>query len=197
MNKRNEGLDLLRCLSMLMIAVVHLFGHGGVLGALTPGSTGYNLSALVYTLVFCAVNCYALISGYVGVTARHRCRSLAYHWLVVVFWGVVLALIVPLIRLDAAQPLNIHLEPGEVIEAGQTHPNIYIVQGILLVFSEAYGAPKVSATGVLDAETSLALREFQRVNGLPQTGQLDKLTWRLLALQYPLAADTLLGSQQS
>ena len=83
-----------------------------------------------------------------------------------------------------------------MIEAGQSHPNIYIVQGILLVFSEAYGAPKVSATGVLDAETSLALREFQRVNGLPQTGQLDKLTWRLLALQYPLAADTLLGSQQ-
>ena len=113
-------------------------------------------------------------------------------------WEVIYALYEPaLIRLDAAQPLNILLEPGEVIEAGQTHPNIYIVQGILLVFSEAYGAPKVSATGVLDAETSLALREFQRVNGLPQTGQLDKLTWRLLALQYPLAADTLLGSQQS
>lgn len=103
MNKRNEGLDLLRCLAMLMIAVVHLFGHGGVLGALTPGSTGYNLATLVYTLVFCAVNCYALISGYVGVTARHRYRSLAYHWLVAVFWAVVLALIVPLIRPDAAQ----------------------------------------------------------------------------------------------
>ncbi len=112
-------------------------------------------------------------------------------------WDAIFALYEPaLIRLDAAQPLNIILEPGEVIALGQTHPNMYIVQGILLVFSEAYGSPKVSATGILDDETSLALQDFQRLNGLPQTGQLDKLTWRLLALQYPLAADTLLGLQQ-
>lgn len=110
-------------------------------------------------------------------------------------WDVLVALYEPaLIRLEAAQPLNILLEPGEVIEIGQKHPNIYIVQGILLAFSEAYGAPKVSATGVLDTETSLALQDFQRMHNLPQTGQLDKLTWRLLALQYPLAADTLLSS---
>ena len=110
-------------------------------------------------------------------------------------WDVLVALYEPaLIRLEAAQPLNILLEPGEVIEIGQKHPNIYIVQGILLAFSEAYGAPKVSATGVLDTETSLALQDFQRMHNLLQTGQLDKLTWRLLALQYPLAADTLLSS---
>lgn len=103
MNKRNEGLDLLRCLSMLMVVVVHLFGHGGLISALKPDVTAYNMATLVYTLFFCAVNCYALISGYVGVTARHRYRTLAQHWLVAAFWAVVLTLTVPLIRPDAAQ----------------------------------------------------------------------------------------------
>ena len=102
MNKRNEGIDLLRCLSMLMVVVLHLFNHGGVNSALTKGSTGYNASYLVYILFLCAVNCYALISGYVGVTARHRWRNILSHWLVVVFYAVLLTLVVPLVVPDVA-----------------------------------------------------------------------------------------------
>ena len=103
MNKRNEGLDLLRCLLMLMVVVVHLFNHGGLITALIPDITTYNMAVLVYTVFFCAVNCYALISGYVGVTARHRYRTLAQHWLVVAFWAILLTLVVPLIRPDATR----------------------------------------------------------------------------------------------
>lgn len=103
MNKRNGGIDLLRCLAMLMVLVLHLFNHGGVISALAQGSTGYNVANLIYTLCFCAVNCYALISGYVGVTARHRWRNILQHWLVVVFYAVLLALVMPVIRPDVTR----------------------------------------------------------------------------------------------
>jgi hypothetical protein len=43
--------------------------------------------------------------------------------------------------------------------------------------------------GRLDEATAASLEAFQELSGLPQTGELDKVTWKHLALQYPLAAN--------
>lgn len=89
-----------------------------------------------------------------------------------------------------AQPLLIILNPGQVIRKGERHPHLYLVQGMLIVLSEIYesiGRPGM--TGILDGSTADALSSFQMLNGLPMTGQLDKKTWKHLALQYPLAAN--------
>ena len=111
-------------------------------------------------------------------------------------WDVIYGLYEPaLIRMDAAQPLNIILDPGQVIQKGEAHPNIYLVQSILLVMSEAYDSPAVTITGVLDSQTSIALSEFQRANSLPQTGELDKVTWKYLARHYPSAADRVIAGK--
>ena len=94
-----------------------------------------------------------------------------------------------LVRLDAAWPLEIHLEPGEVIRRGEQHPNIYLVQSILTVLGQRYGSIGQPAhTGILDAQTADALASFQEISGLPMTGSLDKNTWKHLALQYSLAS---------
>ena len=34
-----------------------------------------------------------------------------------------------------------------------------------------------------------SIEAFQSLSGLPQTGELDKITWKQLALHYPLAAN--------
>ena len=88
-----------------------------------------------------------------------------------------------------AHPLWIVLNPGQVIRKGERHPNLYLVQAILTVLSENYHSiARPEATGILDNLTADALSSFQELSGLPMTGNLDKHTWKQLALQYPLAA---------
>lgn len=87
-----------------------------------------------------------------------------------------------------AQPLLAVLEPGQVIRKGDSHPHLHLAQGMLQVLSEAYdsiAAP--SRNGILDEPTEDAISSFQSLAGLPATGQLDKRTWKHLALHYPLA----------
>ena len=91
-----------------------------------------------------------------------------------------------------AEPLRIILDPKQVIRRGERHPNVYIVQAILFVLSEQYaGITPPGMTGVLDIPTSNAISAFQEKNLLPVTGELDKHTWKHLALQYPTAANVL------
>ena len=95
-----------------------------------------------------------------------------------------------LIRQDAAYPLYITLNPGQIIRKGEQHPHVYITQAILTVLAETYETiEKPQITGILDDATADALASFQMLNGIPMTGQLNKETWKLLTLQYPLAAN--------
>lgn len=88
-----------------------------------------------------------------------------------------------------AEPLAIVLNPGQVIRRGERNPNVYLVQAILTVLSQFYSSiTPPGMTGVLDLATSDALSNFQMLNQLPMTGQLDKKTWKYLALHYPTAA---------
>lgn len=94
-----------------------------------------------------------------------------------------------LIRVDEAQPLYILLEPGEVIRRGEKHPHIYLVQGILQTLSDIYESVSLpDHNGILNDITSDSLASFQALMGLPMTGDLDKMTWKALALHYPQAA---------
>lgn len=95
-----------------------------------------------------------------------------------------------LIEQGEAEPLLIILNPGQVIKRGDRNPNLYIVQAILTVLSELYAAiTPPSQNGVLDLPTANSISSFQQMHLLPVTGELDKKTWKHLALQYPLAAN--------
>jgi len=101
-----------------------------------------------------------------------------------------------LVEVGPVQPLEIILEPRQVIRQGETHPNIYLVQAMLIVLSDAYGSITAPAvTGVLDIPTANALSEFQNLSLLPVTGELDRQTWQQLALHYPMATIALRPNQ--
>lgn len=94
------------------------------------------------------------------------------------------------VRVGPAQPVELILEPGEVLERGSQNPDLFLIQGMLTVLSRAYGSvmpPELS--GVLDEATALSVASFQELSALPQTGELDKVTWKHLALHYPLATN--------
>ena len=93
---------------------------------------------------------------------------------------------------EKAQAVQINLDPGQVIRRGEKNQILYLVQSMLTVMSLLY--PQIQApgfSGVLDPATAAALAEFQTWAGLPPTGELDKQTWKQLAIHYALAADWL------
>ena len=104
-------------------------------------------------------------------------------------WEAIVAQYKPaLINIADAQPIAVILNPNQIIRRGERHPVIYLTQGILAVLSEVHqsiAAPGMN--GILDTATADSLSSFQQLHSLPMTGELDKQTWQLLALQFPLA----------
>ena len=62
--------------AMLFVVILHVAGVGGVNKAYPLHSAGYITALLLRSVTFCAVNCYALISGYVGCTGKKQRRRL-------------------------------------------------------------------------------------------------------------------------
>lgn len=97
--QRNYGIDALRMLAMFMVVLLHILGPGGVIWA-PVFSAQYEIAWFLEIGAFCCVNCYALISGYVGVGARYKISNLFWLWLRVVFYSAGITLVVYLIRPD-------------------------------------------------------------------------------------------------
>ena len=96
-----------------------------------------------------------------------------------------------------AQPVQINLDPGQVLRRGEKNNHIYLAQSMLTVLHLLDSRiPAPPHTGVLDQVTAEAVAAFQSVAGLPPTGEIDKRTWKDLALYYALAADQLENSQE-
>ena len=114
-------------------------------------------------------------------------------------WEEIVARYEPaLIFVDEAQPVEIILNPNEVLSFGESSPYLYVAQAMLIVLAETYGSvARPSMTGLLDAPTADSLSSFQSLIGLPVTGDLDKHTWKHLALHFPLAANLGKGQPQS
>lgn len=106
-------------------------------------------------------------------------------------WDAIVAVYEPaLIEQDHAQPLEIILNPKQTIRKGERHPHVYIVQAVLSALSDIYASiPKPGLTGLLDDATADSLASFQALTGQSMTGHLDKNTWKMLALHYPLAVN--------
>lgn len=87
-NKRNYGIDLLRIVSMYMVVVLHVLGRGGIVDYTEPFSVFYGLAWMLEITCYCAVNCYALISGYVGIDSDYKISRIAKLWGRVFFYSV-------------------------------------------------------------------------------------------------------------
>ena len=79
------GIELLRILATFYIILLHVVGQGGVAAASGGGKGTYTVSYLLLALAYPAVNCYALISGFVGCKSRFKLSRLLSLWLTVVF----------------------------------------------------------------------------------------------------------------
>lgn len=105
-------------------------------------------------------------------------------------WEEIVAAYEPaIIRVGKAQPIEILLEPGQVLSNGDSSPYIYLVQAMLTQLSNDH--PTIvppGSSGVIDAITEESVTQFQQLAGLPATGAVDRITWKHLVLQFTLNA---------
>ena len=90
---RNYGIDLLRIVSMLMVVTLHVLYHGNILYGIKNGTIEYYTVWFIESCACCAVNCYAIISGYVGVSSKFRITSIVMLWIRVAFYSILITII--------------------------------------------------------------------------------------------------------
>lgn len=70
MKERNGSLDLLKCLCMLFVVIIHLQGHSGYLAILNKGTFVYYCANYLASLIRVAVPVFVLITGYFGISFK-------------------------------------------------------------------------------------------------------------------------------
>ncbi len=88
--ERNMGVELFRVVSMMLVVMLHVLGHGGVYSNTEFLSVNYKVSWFLEVMAYCSVNCYALISGFANVKSSFKFRRIVYLWLEVVTLNVAL-----------------------------------------------------------------------------------------------------------
>jgi len=104
MKEKNIGVELLRNVSMLFAVVLHVLNAGGILDGADRNTYYAKLAYTFFIAAFCGVNCFALISGYVGWKSKVRLSRLLYLWILTFFYSVIITLIFYVIKPDAVTP---------------------------------------------------------------------------------------------
>ena len=83
----------------------------------------------------------------------------------------------------APQPLEVFpKKPDTVMHPGDHCFTVAMIQAVLFELSQTYtNLPCVHVTGDYDTETVQAVQLFQKICGLPVTGDVDCQTWNMLA----------------
>lgn len=74
--KRNIGIEILRSLAMFMVIILHVLNFGINYEELVPFTVNWYCGWLLEGISFCAVNIYAMISGYVMVKSKNKIARL-------------------------------------------------------------------------------------------------------------------------
>ena len=93
MKDRNYGVDALRMFAMFMVVILHILTQGGILNASERFTSQYEVGWLLQTAAFCAVDVYALISGFVSCYTKYRYRNIIELWLQILFYTVLITIL--------------------------------------------------------------------------------------------------------
>lgn len=99
-SERNEGIELFRCVSMILILILHILNRGGVLSYSGTHKDQHCVARFLETVAYCSVDCYALISGYVNKEHNFKVSRFVLRWLEVFFWLFIPYVIVKLFITD-------------------------------------------------------------------------------------------------
>lgn len=93
MKERNYGIDLLRIVSMMLVLLIHVLPCSGFLEAEKNGIVTFQTAWIINIITYCAVDCFAMISGYVGYGTKIKYRNIVVLWLQVVTLSLMINLV--------------------------------------------------------------------------------------------------------
>lgn len=73
---------------MLMVVALHVTGWGGMREVFSPLVLKTELVWLIDAACWCAVNCFAITSGYVGINSKYKYSNIIHLWIQVLFYSV-------------------------------------------------------------------------------------------------------------
>lgn len=88
MEKRNYNIDLFRIIAAFFVTVLHVLGQGGMLKSTSPSEINYWIAWFLEICAYGAVNCFALISGYVMVNKTVKVKNILGLWFQVLFYSL-------------------------------------------------------------------------------------------------------------
>lgn len=100
-NQRNYGIDLLRIIAMFFVVILHQHSRGGLTNNTIVNSAQYKLCWAIEIFAYCAVNMFAIITGFVSYTKEEKKFKFSNYlniWLQVVFYGLFVNLIFNIIN---------------------------------------------------------------------------------------------------
>ncbi len=98
--ERNYGIDILKNISIFMVVVLHVFGRGGLLKACETGSAQYYISWFMESLAYCAVDCFAMTTGYLMIDKKYKTSRITTLWLQVSFYSILFTIIMALLSFE-------------------------------------------------------------------------------------------------
>lgn len=99
-SERNYGIDLLKVISMFFVVILHVLGRGGILDSYSQENASFWVASLLEIAAYCAVNCFAMATGYLMVDHAFRYRKIVPMWLTVQFYSVIIMLFFNRLHLD-------------------------------------------------------------------------------------------------
>lgn len=104
MKEKNIGIELLRNLSMIFAVALHVLNAGGILDGADRNTYYAKLAYTIFIAAFCGVNCFALISGYVGWRGKVRISRIVMLWVQTFFYSVIITAIYAVAKPDMVTP---------------------------------------------------------------------------------------------
>ena len=98
--ERNQGIDLLRLILMFMVCMLHILGQGGILEATVPGTSQHVVFWFIEIASFCAVDGFALLSGYMDTGGPSKYSKIVNMWFQAFFYSFVITAVFTLIGLN-------------------------------------------------------------------------------------------------
>ena len=92
-NNRNSNIDMIRIVAMLLVVALHCMDYGGFIKLSEANLFLPLFVSLNHTISICAVNCFALISGYLLTDGKKCWNKLAGLWVEVCFYSAFFAVL--------------------------------------------------------------------------------------------------------